>query len=191
MNTIYLFDPLQRHMAILQADLAKRTIDPVAKTPETQPIDEEMTRLDTPAELPERGRASQAYRDHEDPSAYQASDIMSHPLRTIEAEKTVAEARSRMEQMEIRHLAITREGKVIGVCQERSLLLLPPGQDLESLSGPFLIAGAQTPVSTLALLFLGKHASACLIRTERGLEGIVTDHDLMKCLLPPSPNIKT
>jgi len=51
-----------------------------------------------------------------------AGDIMSWPLITIEQEKPIGEALRLMQDRDIRRLAVTKAGNLIGIVTERRLL---------------------------------------------------------------------
>lgn len=72
--------------------------------------------------ITERDIVEKIVRTRKDPTRTYAQDIMSTPLITIEADKSVAEALKLMRDKKIRRLAITRQGKLIGIVTERRLL---------------------------------------------------------------------
>ena len=49
-------------------------------------------------------------------------DIMTSPLRTIEGNRPVDDAQDMMAELEIRHLAVTKAGTIVGVVSVRDLL---------------------------------------------------------------------
>ena len=49
--------------------------------------------------------------------------IMSSPLMTIEEHKTLLDANDLMAQAHVRHLGVTREGKLVGVISVRDLVV--------------------------------------------------------------------
>jgi CBS domain-containing protein len=57
-----------------------------------------------------------------DSSAIRAQDIMSSPLITIKAKDSVSRALKLMKEKRIRRLAVTKNGKLIGIITERRLL---------------------------------------------------------------------
>jgi CBS domain-containing protein len=58
-----------------------------------------------------------------DPDKAIVENIMSSPIITIDIEKTAEEANSVMSERGIRHLAITNEGKIVGILSVRDLLI--------------------------------------------------------------------
>jgi CBS domain-containing protein len=52
-----------------------------------------------------------------------AEQIMSAPILTIEENKTVVDANDLMAQSHLRHLGVTRDGKLVGMISVRDLLL--------------------------------------------------------------------
>jgi len=57
-----------------------------------------------------------------DGSSYMVKGIMSSPLLTIDSNKTIFEAGDYMDQKKVRHLAVTENGKVVGVISVRDLI---------------------------------------------------------------------
>jgi signal-transduction protein with cAMP-binding, CBS, and nucleotidyltransferase domain len=56
------------------------------------------------------------------PDTVQARTIMSSPLLTIDAEKTILDANDMMDKHVTRHLGVTEEGKIIGVVSSRDIM---------------------------------------------------------------------
>lgn len=56
------------------------------------------------------------------PDNVQARTIMSSPLLTIDAEKTILDANDMMDKHVTRHLGVTEEGKIIGVVSSRDIM---------------------------------------------------------------------
>lgn len=61
-------------------------------------------------------------RTGRDPTKTRAEEIMSYPLISIEADKTIRDALILMRDKKIRRLGVTRRGKLIGIVTERRLL---------------------------------------------------------------------
>lgn len=57
-----------------------------------------------------------------DPAATTVRNIMTSPLITIEADRSVLDANDLMEQKKIRHIGVTRNGKIIGMVSIRDFL---------------------------------------------------------------------
>ena len=70
----------------------------------------------------ERDIVRKVVRGRKDPSRTRAQEIMSTPLVSIEADKSVRDALRLMGDTEIRRLAVTRGGRLIGIVTERRLL---------------------------------------------------------------------
>lgn len=70
----------------------------------------------------ERDIVEKIVRAHIDPAKTRAQDIMSSPLVSIEVDKSVTDAIKLMQDKEIRRLAVTRNGKLVGIATERRLL---------------------------------------------------------------------
>ena len=58
-----------------------------------------------------------------DPSEIQVEKIMSAPIVTIEGDKTLLDANDLMAREHIRHLGITKEGKLVGMISVRDLVV--------------------------------------------------------------------
>jgi len=58
-----------------------------------------------------------------DPDKVIVEGIMSSPIIAIDIEKTAEEANTVMSERGIRHLAITNEGKIVGILSIRDLLI--------------------------------------------------------------------
>lgn len=57
-----------------------------------------------------------------DPTKTYAKDVMSSPLTTVEYSKSLTEILETMHNKKVRRLAVTQEGKVIGIVTERRIL---------------------------------------------------------------------
>ncbi|TAK06544.1 MAG: CBS domain-containing protein [Candidatus Manganitrophaceae bacterium] len=57
-----------------------------------------------------------------DPATAPVKTAMTSPLITIEANRSVLDANDLMEQKKIRHLGVTRKGKIIGIVSIRDFL---------------------------------------------------------------------
>lgn len=72
--------------------------------------------------ITERDIVERIVRAGRDPSKTRAEEIMSSPLISIEANKTIRDALVLMRNKKIRRLGVTRKGRLIGVVTERRLL---------------------------------------------------------------------
>jgi len=70
----------------------------------------------------ERDMVEKILKLRKDPAEIRAQDIMSSPVVTIEADKSVIDALKLMRDKNIRRLAVTRKGKLVGIVTERRLL---------------------------------------------------------------------
>ncbi|MEK7702651.1 MAG: CBS domain-containing protein [Nitrospirota bacterium] len=57
-----------------------------------------------------------------DPSKTKMEQVMSTPVFTIDVEESLVEANQMMEEKNVRHLAVTEEGKMVGILSVRDLL---------------------------------------------------------------------
>ena len=58
-----------------------------------------------------------------DPSQIEVEKIMSAPILTIEGEKTLLDANDLMAREHIRHLGVTKNGKLVGMISVRDLVV--------------------------------------------------------------------
>jgi signal-transduction protein with cAMP-binding, CBS, and nucleotidyltransferase domain len=72
--------------------------------------------------ITERDIVKGIVRGHKDPKTTKSQEIMSSPLFTVETENTVFEAYNLMKEKNVRRLAVTRNGKLVGMITERRLL---------------------------------------------------------------------
>ena len=70
----------------------------------------------------ERDIVKSVVRDKKDPNKTRAQDIMSTPLIAIEANKTIRDALELMREKDVRRLAVTKNGRLVGVISERRVL---------------------------------------------------------------------
>jgi len=70
----------------------------------------------------ERDIVEKIVRPRRDPDKTRAMEIMSSPLLTVEAGKSIEEALKIMRDKKIRRLAVTRDGRLVGIVTERRLL---------------------------------------------------------------------
>ncbi len=72
--------------------------------------------------ITERDILKRVLRTNKDPTKTFARDIMSSPLITVEYNKSLTHALKIMRDKQIRRLAVTQEGKVIGIVTQRRIL---------------------------------------------------------------------
>jgi len=70
----------------------------------------------------ERDVIEKVVRAHKDPRKTRAQDVMSSPLISIEIDGSVADTLKTMRDKKIRRLAVTRNGRLVGIVTERRLL---------------------------------------------------------------------
>jgi len=72
--------------------------------------------------ITERDVVEKVTRAGRDPSKIKAEEIMSSPLISIEADKTIGDALVLMRDKKVRRLGVTRRGRLVGIVTERRLL---------------------------------------------------------------------
>jgi CBS domain-containing protein len=61
-------------------------------------------------------------KERKDPNKTRAQDIMSTPIIMIEANKSVRDALKLMRDKDVRRLAVTKNGRLVGIISERRVL---------------------------------------------------------------------
>ncbi|MEM1989481.1 MAG: CBS domain-containing protein [Candidatus Bathyarchaeia archaeon] len=72
--------------------------------------------------ITERDIIEKVVRSNRDPSKIRAEEIMSSPLISVEADKTLKDALTLMRDKKIRRLGVIRKGKLVGIITERRVL---------------------------------------------------------------------
>lgn len=70
----------------------------------------------------ERDLTRKVLRQKMDPETTKVNDIMSAPIMTLDGSRPVTEANQFMADKKIRHLAVTDEGKIIGMLSVKDLV---------------------------------------------------------------------
>lgn len=70
----------------------------------------------------ERDIVKSIVRDRKDPMKTKAQEIMSSPLAAIDVDKTVRDAIEMMRNKNVRRLAVTKNGRLVGIISERRVL---------------------------------------------------------------------
>lgn len=72
--------------------------------------------------ITERDIINKIVRGRKDPEKTYAQDVMSSPLVSIEFNKSIKDALELMKEKQVRRLAVTRRGRLIGIVTERRIL---------------------------------------------------------------------
>ena len=72
--------------------------------------------------ITERDILERVFKPSKDPTKTFARDIMSSPITTVEYNKSLTDALQTMRDKQIRRLAVTQEGKIIGIVTQRRIL---------------------------------------------------------------------
>jgi CBS domain-containing protein len=70
----------------------------------------------------ERDIVKSIVKDRKDPTKTKAQEIMSSPLITIEANKSIRDAIETMRDRNVRRLAVYKNGRLVGIVSERRVL---------------------------------------------------------------------
>ena len=119
--------PVKRVMARSLVTVDKQmTVQEVAKVMETKDVGSVLVMDKDSGEIAgivtERDIVKKVVAKGVDGSSYLVKGIMSSPLLTIDSHKTIFEAGDYMDQKKVRHLAVTENGKVVGVISVRDLI---------------------------------------------------------------------
>jgi len=76
--------------------------------------------------ITERDLVIRVVAENIQPSAIKAKEIMSAPLITIDADKTISEAAKEMSRRNIRRLAVMYKGQLVGILSSKDILSVTP-----------------------------------------------------------------
>jgi CBS domain-containing protein len=76
--------------------------------------------------ITERDLVIRVVAENIQPSAVKAKEIMSTPLITIDADKTISEAAKEMSRRNIRRLAVMYKGQLVGILSSKDILSVTP-----------------------------------------------------------------
>jgi CBS domain-containing protein len=114
---------------------------------------------------------------------------MSTAVETVRPDTQATEARTRMRQMKIHHLVVTRKREIAGIVSERDL----GGSKLPKVLGnktvkdlmttPVVTVTSRTPIRRAARLMKGRSIGALVVTSAGGrVAGIVTVTDLLELM---------
>ena len=76
--------------------------------------------------ITERDLAVRVVAENIKPNKITAKEIMSSPLRTIDADRTISEAAREMNRLNIRRLAVMYRGRLVGIITSKDILSVTP-----------------------------------------------------------------
>ena len=113
-------------------------------------------------------------------------EVMSKGVETVNPEVAASEAKTRMRHRKIRHLVVSRGGKLQGIVSERDLggAKLPKtlgGWTVADLmTAPVITVTSRTPIRRAASLMKGRSVGSLVVTSANGnVAGIVTVADLL------------
>ena len=118
-------------------------------------------------------------------------ELMTPVPHAVTADSTVAEARSRMRALGIRHLPVMHEGCVVGVLDEQTLVALCEhgSADPHALAvgdvldrEAWLLVGPEMPVTAVLQSMMERRVDCAAVVEQGELTGILTAQDLMPVL---------
>lgn len=123
-----------------------------------------------------------------------ASDIMSSPVRTINKEATVLDAVHSLNKYKNKHLLISEDELIIGIISDRDLLSYSWNQEslhtkIEGImANEVILAKENAEIKVLANIMVSEKISAIpIVDDNYQLKGIVTQTDLLKCIMKNMP----
>jgi len=113
--------------------------------------------------------------------------VMTPFPHTVDVDASLREARSTMVEHEIRHLPVTREGKLVGLLTDRDLkraldprLGLPSGNELTvgdvCVFDPYVVPPT-APLDEVLAFMTGRHIGSALVARDERVIGIFTAND--------------
>jgi CBS domain-containing protein len=110
------------------------------------------------------------------------SDIMSKPLLTVDSNLMARDAWTKMRVKGIRHLAVTEEGRVVGIVSHHDLARLPTDgvRVADAMTTPIVTATPRTTVREAANLLRGRAIGCLPVMDGRRAVGIVTVSDILE-----------
>lgn len=126
-----------------------------------------------------------------------AARIMTREVTCVSPKMPLATAGALMSHLQVRHLPVTLDGKLVGVLSDRDLLRRGQRGEGGEVVFPAVSCGevmttrpvaciGKTPVSRLAALMLEHHIDCVpIVTADNRLVGIVTSADLLELLTEP------
>jgi acetoin utilization protein AcuB len=118
------------------------------------------------------------------------SQAMTRDVVVVSPSVGVRAARRLMERMNIRHLPVVAEGRLIGMVSDRDLLDYgpdEPGTCGQVMTSPPITCAPDTPVSQLATMMLEHRIDSIPVVQNGRLTGLVTSSDLLQLLVERTP----
>lgn len=142
--------------------------------------------------------------DHAD-STTPVAKIMSSPLKTIAAGRSMLDASHVMEQQGVRHLCVAEGEEIVGLVSIRDLVRYfvyaesGPIRDLDNVFRPLSVLmrtsietiDSDMPVRQAAQQMAAKQVGALLVQQDEEMKGIVTERDLILKVLSEGENSHT
>ena len=114
-----------------------------------------------------------------------AGEIMSSPVRTIEASQALSEAMENMQSLGVAHLAVMENGQFAGLLSDRDVLIAENDFDFvgQHMSRQLLLASPKEPIWRIAQLMV-QHRVNCIpiLNDQCFLVGILTTTDILGCM---------
>jgi len=117
-----------------------------------------------------------------DPATTTVEQLMSHPLRDVDADCSVAEASDLMARERYRHLAVRDHGAIIGIFSVRDFLDangLPLAPARQIMSSPVHAVAADTTARAAAVELTQQRHGSLIVMRDGAAVGIVTQSDLV------------
>lgn len=117
-------------------------------------------------------------------------DFMTTPVRTVEADQTLADVHRIMNGAKVRHLPVVEEGLLVGLVSQRDLHLvetlagvdpLEVGVD-EAMTREVLAVTPDTPLARVVVEMLSRGRGSAVVAVEGQVAGIFTRSDALRVL---------
>ena len=134
----------------------------------------------------------QGYSENPSPRAvWFARQVMSAPVREIEPDCLAGAALALMKELEISHLPVVDNGRIVGLVGDRDLLDLEENSQAkvsQLMSRRLLTASPDSPLWAVARIMLNEEVHCVLVvDDEAGPLGILTSLDILACLTYHAP----
>lgn len=164
----------------------RRRVDPIGRASAVP----DATASERPRNLP-----TQAYEAAADPPAepriaVAAREIMSTPVVSVAPEARASEVAALLAEHGFHHLPVLApNGRLVGMISDRDVLRTDsPEQSADrTMSRRVLTAAPDTPIRELARVMVTERIGAVPIVGPQGLVGIVTQNDVLRCLVNRAP----
>ena len=123
-------------------------------------------------------------------------EVMSKSVETVQPQIAASEAKTRMRNRKIRHLAVARAGQLQGIVSERDLggaklpKTLGKWTVADLMTSPVVTVTSRTPVRRAAAMMKGRSIGSLVVTSQNGnVAGIITVSDLLDLIARQPPQL--